>query len=292
MTWLLHYVGKAWSLLTCTLPNPPATTKEGEAKATEATRATRSAQSTCLICEKSFTRRSSLTTHSRGKHKFEQPFPCPQCYRDGLEPVMISSSVEWSTHVEDVHGKNNAPTLAKADRPGEVEASGRRPQSKTAGVKRARDDDITEPRILEFDLSTEPLRKEPCAQLDDDFGTMWHDPEIPSFSSYPVPEITGYGPYFNLGGGCESTGSDFSSDSSDSSDSGSCGSFSTISSEDTDTPLEWPESCISTAEIDTTPLADTEHWDCLSVHDTDDAGWEWGAFDHELDGMAGNRVDV
>lgn len=114
---------------------------------------------------------------------------------------------------------------------------------------------------------------------------MWHDLKIPSVSCHSVSELTGYSPYFNLGGGCGDCGHD-------SSNSDSCFSPSMMLLQDTDSPLEWSESSLSMTETDPALLADTDQHDWLFVCDTREAVCEWAVSDHGFDRTAGNAEDA
>ncbi|KAL5900173.1 hypothetical protein ACKVWC_011469 [Pyricularia oryzae] len=73
-----------------------------------------SSKSTCYICGSSFTRRKNLTRHNREVHHheglYDRPFPCPACKAQEKDHI-ITNAMEWSNHVEKVHGKLNAPGL-------------------------------------------------------------------------------------------------------------------------------------------------------------------------------------
>lgn len=73
-----------------------------------------SSKPTCYICGSSFTRRKNLTRHNREVHHYEglydRPFPCPACKGQEKDHI-INNAMEWSNHVEKVHGKLNAPGL-------------------------------------------------------------------------------------------------------------------------------------------------------------------------------------
>jgi len=63
----------------------------------------RSAQ--CLICEASLFSGGSFSKHTNKAHShvFQQPFPCPECRRGGLEKVIQNHSA-WLEHTSSVHG--------------------------------------------------------------------------------------------------------------------------------------------------------------------------------------------
>jgi hypothetical protein len=71
----------------------------------------------CLLCERSFSCRSTLTAHCKAMHvkkgTFSQPFPCPECRRSRSNMLdhLITSASSWSSHVEKVHGIDHAPSL-------------------------------------------------------------------------------------------------------------------------------------------------------------------------------------
>jgi hypothetical protein len=70
----------------------------------------------CFFCRSLHCHRQALTKHYRHIHipngTFRQPFPCPECLRQGIEDSWISASPSaWSNHVETFHGKINAPNL-------------------------------------------------------------------------------------------------------------------------------------------------------------------------------------
>ncbi|KAL8410445.1 hypothetical protein RB596_000215 [Gaeumannomyces avenae] len=72
-----------------------------------------SSRSTCLLCGKSFAERRTLIRHNRDIHyrdgQFQQPFDCPAC----SNTFTVTNAAHWSQHVEDVHGKQNAPGAPK-----------------------------------------------------------------------------------------------------------------------------------------------------------------------------------
>jgi hypothetical protein len=88
----------------------------------------------CLICERLLTTGSGSKTHFRLTHvnkgQFEgQPFPCPECIRQGREEVeRIKDLDAWDDHVERVHG--GTQTLS-----GEVVQSARARRRKGRGRK-------------------------------------------------------------------------------------------------------------------------------------------------------------
>lgn len=70
--------------------------------------------SRCLICSSSFLPGRGLTRHFRLIHvrkegMFEQPFPCPECRRQGKEDTWIDGLSAWPGHVASVHGEVQAP---------------------------------------------------------------------------------------------------------------------------------------------------------------------------------------
>ncbi|KAI1340623.1 hypothetical protein F5Y15DRAFT_45409 [Xylariaceae sp. FL0016] len=70
----------------------------------------------CLFGCGSFTNRGNLTKHNTGHYNqgyFDHPFPCPECQQLGNKAHMISGPIEWSNHVETVHGEDHAPNLPK-----------------------------------------------------------------------------------------------------------------------------------------------------------------------------------
>ncbi len=51
-----------------------------------------------------------MTRHDKTEHinkgKFDHPFPCPKCCREGLpSPPVIFGAMEWSSHVEQAHDR-------------------------------------------------------------------------------------------------------------------------------------------------------------------------------------------
>ncbi|MCJ1426159.1 hypothetical protein MMC29_004061 [Sticta canariensis] len=77
-------------------------------------------RSLCLLCGdgKSYScrGRTELTRHYQRVHikygTFYQPFPCPQCDREGLEEAIIEGGPSaWSHHAEELHGKYYTPYL-------------------------------------------------------------------------------------------------------------------------------------------------------------------------------------
>lgn len=73
--------------------------------------------SMCLLCDRPFSSRSTLTAHCKTMHvekgTFSQPFPCPRCLptQSELPDQFITSASSWSIHVETVHGLDHAPNL-------------------------------------------------------------------------------------------------------------------------------------------------------------------------------------
>ncbi len=70
----------------------------------------------CFFCRSFHCHRQALTKHYKSMHipngTFVEPFPCPECLRQGIQDSWISASPSaWSNHVERFHGKINAPNL-------------------------------------------------------------------------------------------------------------------------------------------------------------------------------------
>ncbi|KAM7210532.1 Protein of unknown function (DUF3435) domain containing protein [Rhypophila decipiens] len=59
----------------------------------------------CLLCEMSLFPGGSFSRHVNKTHSvlFEEPFPCPECNRGGVEKVITSFSA-WLDHTSSVHG--------------------------------------------------------------------------------------------------------------------------------------------------------------------------------------------
>jgi len=73
-------------------------------------------QPRCLFGCGSFCHRQSLTRHYKQIHvvkgTFDQPFPCPECRRQGMQDSWIANGTsEWSNHVERFHGKIHTPNF-------------------------------------------------------------------------------------------------------------------------------------------------------------------------------------
>lgn len=285
MTWLLRYAARAWSLLALVPPRAAATVEEGAATAAKAAKqATTLETPTCLICEKPYLQRSSLTRHFQKKHvaggTFEHPFPCPQCCRDGLDAPTISSPAEWSDHVGKQHGKTNVPVFAKAARPDDAEFPASRRPRKPAGAKRKREETTgpSMPGISVFDFSGEPVRKKPRGH-DEEVTATSVKSEIMCSSDELIFGHTPCDPCFDQVGGCRSNDSDLGSSGSGNGYSPS--GFSPVSSADIDTPLESPVlSSFEFVPVDTALLADMDDGPWLGLetwNDADDAGWQWAA---------------
>ncbi|KAH9947511.1 hypothetical protein B0H21DRAFT_691785, partial [Amylocystis lapponica] len=172
MVWLHRYVSKAWSLLTLVLPvsttSTPTTTDVTTTRAKP--KATTATTWTCLLCEKkSYSKRTSLTRHSKEKHidggTFNHPFQCPQCRRKGLLPPTISSAMEWGNHVGLEHGTMYMPAVKSLHR--DESSSPPAPKTparprKTASTKRKREDEDTKasiPGVIILDMSGDTPRK-------------------------------------------------------------------------------------------------------------------------------------
>ncbi|KAK4199156.1 hypothetical protein QBC40DRAFT_329797 [Triangularia verruculosa] len=142
------------------------------AEATEITEEKRTSTSAstsnsiCLICDKSYTLRRSLTRHFQKKHSvgtFEHPFPYPQYYRDGVNaPPTVSSPEEWYDYIGMYYGKINVPVVvarskAAAARLDDTKALARKP------ARRKREEEITpaEPLILGTSVLDFLFREEP-----------------------------------------------------------------------------------------------------------------------------------
>lgn len=157
MTWLLCYAATAGTRAAVKAP----ATKLKEEKPTST--------STCLLCEKSYAQRSSLSRHFQKKHvaggAFEHPLSCPQCCRDGVEaPPTVSSPEEWCDHAARCHGgRANVPVVgAKAAR---LNSSSDTPRPTWKPARRKREEEApAEPSIpgasvLDFSAAEEPVRK-------------------------------------------------------------------------------------------------------------------------------------
>lgn len=68
-------------------------------------------ESVCLLCLIPFTCVCSLTRHVHQCHSddFSEPFPCPECQRNGTIDMVNAGIQAWSRHTLQVHRKNNTP---------------------------------------------------------------------------------------------------------------------------------------------------------------------------------------
>ncbi|KAK3989437.1 hypothetical protein QBC44DRAFT_359145 [Cladorrhinum sp. PSN332] len=70
------------------------------------------------LCSRHFAQRSNLTRHHRAAHinkgAFNQPFPCPECQRQGKDCI-VRSVEEWSNHTEKFHGRQYTPDVAHSE---------------------------------------------------------------------------------------------------------------------------------------------------------------------------------
>lgn len=67
----------------------------------------------CILCDKSFATKRTLSRHVAEGHDFSQAFHCPACLKSGHTVLIGADSVLWSVHVESVHGKEFAPVPNK-----------------------------------------------------------------------------------------------------------------------------------------------------------------------------------
>jgi hypothetical protein len=106
MQWSNHMERCHGIMYTPNVPNPrcreQAKPEPGEAKA-QRTRSTR-----CLICESLHFHGQTFSRHFNKEHAslFREPFPCPECGRQGGEVITIESRAAWIDHVARVHGRD------------------------------------------------------------------------------------------------------------------------------------------------------------------------------------------
>jgi hypothetical protein len=96
-------------------------------------------ESRCLICNKWFSgqglTRHVNFTHVGKENMFQQPFPCPECRRQGQQDTWINGASEWYDHVSFTHNEIKAPCVANAI----TSLSEYEPQT-TRGKKRTREE--------------------------------------------------------------------------------------------------------------------------------------------------------
>lgn len=172
MVWLLRYVQRAWTLLAVvSTVSSVFADIVNDKKEKNKPKATELETWTCLLCQKIYKMRSSLSRHFKEIHidggTFNHPFPCPKCPREDVDkpitkPIALCTPMEWVNHAELVHGKQCAPTLpktsssTKSTTPKAPRALPCQPRKTTSTAAKRKTED---PEVLVFDLSMEPPRK-------------------------------------------------------------------------------------------------------------------------------------